>query len=146
MTCTPLRDLETYKIRHEEPREYVEIYVSDFTRCILVELGGKTFLSLDVYPESVKVRRDELMSSQCISMESEEVALCVIELPSARIAKALSNYDKVLSAHALFLCYRGLCNEIQLRVVLEGELQQALSSLCAEDLEALSYSGIELSK
>jgi len=141
MGCTPLARVEIYTIEHSEPRRYFEIYVDEHLRCIAVDLGSSTLLSIDVYPESVKTSSSSLGNARCISMESEDVKLCSIDLEAP--SNLLGSRVSVRKVSALFLCYKGTCSEIQLRVWIEKDLDTVLAEVCAEDVAELGYRGLE---
>jgi len=142
MSCTPLESAGIYTVHHDQPLKYVEIYVEEFVRCIAVDLGQATLLSIDVYPESIKMPREGLASSRCISMEREGIELCEKDVPIEKTGFEARSL-RVESARALFLCYEGTCSEIQLRLRVAAPLSDVLKLLCAEDVAELGLRGVE---
>ncbi|NPA96846.1 MAG: hypothetical protein GXO32_04530 [Crenarchaeota archaeon] len=141
--CTPLAKTSIYTIEHGDPLRYIEVYVDEHLRCIVLDLGARTLLSIDVYPESVKRSPSEIPRERCIAMESDGVELCDVQL-----AKSLSELSRVLGidvqhASALFLCYRNACSEIQLRLWIPHRTTAVLEKICSEDVAELGYRGVE---
>jgi len=143
--CTPLSRAGIYNVYHEEPRRYLEVYVSDFLRAVLIDLEERgTLISIDTYPESVKIEAQPLMNG-AVCIEMTEVALCRRDLSEEvlkRISSALGKESlRIVEGHALFYCLNNMCVEIQLRLRIEESLNKVADELCAEDLAQLGLQG-----
>ncbi len=147
-SCTPLSKAEIYNVYHDKPRRYLEVYVSDFLRAIVVDLedlGAE--LSLDVYPETITLQMNDIGEATCVEMDS--VALCMKNLNGdtlREVARRLRCEELgLVEGHVLLYCLQGCCKEIQLRLRFAARFDDVVEKLCVEDLAQLGLWGIQLS-
>jgi len=126
--CTPLSKAGIYTIDRPEPRRVVEVYIHDFIRAVLVDLGNRrTLLSLDLYPQPVERPR----GGRAISIASDRVELIERECPCPELPSARGALQYCAK---LYDCVGDKCEEIEMKMIFAASIDEVLESVCCEEL------------